>query len=80
MTKTIIRILIAFLAFINAVLMAKGMNPITIDPGVITETVSNLAAMGMILWTSWKNWNVTKEAKDAQKDIDAMKAANKEVK
>ena len=66
--KAIIRLLVTFVLVINAGLTAKGLNPIPFDESAVTDVLTQLFAAGSIVWSWWKNNNVTKKAR-AQKDI-----------
>mgnify|MGYP002520543213 CR=1 FL=1 len=66
--KAIIRLLVTFVLVLNAGLTAKGLNPIPFDESAVTDVLTQLFAAGSIVWSWWKNNNVTKKAR-AQKDI-----------
>lgn len=66
--KAIIRLLVTFVLVINAGLTAKGLNPIPFDESAVTDVLTQLFAAGSIVWSWWKNNNVTKKAR-AQKEI-----------
>lgn len=61
--KAIIRLLVTFVLVINAGLTAKGLNPIPFDESTVTEVLTQLFAAGSIVWSWWKNNNVTKGAR-----------------
>ena len=66
--KAIIRLLVTFVLVINAGLTAKGLNPIPFDESAVTDVLTQLFAAGSIVWSWWKNNNVTKKAR-AQEEI-----------
>ena len=66
--KAIIRLLVTFVLVINAGLTAKGLNPIPFDESAVTDVLTQLFAAGSIVWSWWKNNNITKKAR-AQKEI-----------
>lgn len=68
LSKAIIRLLVTFVLVLNAGLTAKGLNPIPFDESAVTDVLTQLFAAGSIVWSWWKNNNVTKKAR-AQKDI-----------
>lgn len=68
LSKAIIRLLVTFVLVLNAGLTAKGLNPIPFDESTVTDVLTQLFAAGSIVWSWWKNNNVTKTAR-AQKEI-----------
>ena len=68
LSKAIIRLLVTFVLVLNAGLTAKGLNPIPFDESAVTDVLTQLFAAGSIVWSWWKDNNVTKKAR-AQKDI-----------
>ena len=68
LSKAIIRLLVTFVLVLNAGLTAKGINPIPFDESAVTDVLTQLFAAGSIVWSWWKNNNVTKKAR-AQKEI-----------
>lgn len=68
LSKAIIRLLVTFVLVLNAGLTAKGLNPIPFDESAVTDILTQLFAAGSIVWSWWKNNNVTKKAR-AQKEI-----------
>lgn len=68
LSKAIIRLLVTFILVLNAGLTAKGLNPIPFDESAVTDVLTQLFAAGSIVWSWWKNNNVTKKAR-AQKEI-----------
>ena len=78
--KAFIRIVALFIAAINAVLTAKGINPIPFDENLVAEVACYLVTGAMALWVWWKNNNVTSEAAKAQKYLNELKRKKKEAK
>lgn len=77
----IVRMAILFITGINAVLTAKGINPVPLDESLIMEVASYVITGIAALWAWWKNNNVTRAAQIAQDTlvgIKAQKAALKE--
>lgn len=68
LSKSIIRLLVTFVLVLNAGLTAKGLNPIPFDESAVTDVLTQLFAAGSIVWSWWKDNNVTKKAR-AQKEI-----------
>lgn len=68
LSKAIIRLLVTFVLVLNAGLTAKGLNPIPFDESAVTDVLTQLFAAGSIVWSWWKNNNVTSKAR-AQKEI-----------
>ena len=66
--KAIIRLLVTFVLVLNAGVTAKGLNPIPFDESAVTDVLTQLFAAGSIVWSWWKNNNITKKAR-AQKEI-----------
>ena len=68
LSKAIIRLLVTFVLVLNAGLTAKGLNPIPFDESAVTDVLTQLFAAGSIVWSWWKDNNVTKKAR-AQKEL-----------
>lgn len=71
--KAIVRLLVTVILTINACLTAKGMNPIPFDESAFTEAVTYILSAVTIVWSWWKNNNVTKAACEAQGYLDQLK-------
>lgn len=74
-----IRFLVGTILLINAILIAKGMNPIPFDETIFTETMSYIItglAEAYLWW--WKNNNVTKKAIEAQEFLSSIKKGGAE--
>lgn len=72
LSKAIIRLLVTFVLVLNAGLTAKGLNPIPFDESAVTDVLTQLFAAGSIVWSWWKNNNVTKTAQYAQRYKKAL--------
>lgn len=73
-SKAFIRLAVVAILAINAVLTAKGMNPIPFDETAFTEWATYLVSGVLTLWCGWwKNNNVTKAAQKAQVQLQAIK-------
>jgi SPP1 family holin len=76
--ETIIRTVVLALALINQILTALGYSMIPIDDDLITELLSLAFTIGASVWAWWKNNSFTKNAIEADKVLDTLKAKNKE--
>lgn len=65
-SKAIIRLVVTAVLLVNADLTAKGMNPIPFDANTFTEIAAQIVAGLAVIWSWWKNNNVTKAAAYAQ--------------
>lgn len=75
-SKAIIRLLVTFILLLNAVLTAKGINPIPFDATTFTDVASQVVAALAVIWSWWKNNNVTKAAAYAQESLNELKKAH----
>ena len=73
MRNAIIRIIVLLVAVVNALLTAKGNNPIPLDENEITEILSYVFDIAMCVWAWWKNAPITRPAQKAQRDLEAYK-------
>ena len=62
----IVRIVALFVTAINALLTAKGINPIPFDENLVAETACYIVAGVTAVWAWWKNNNVTEKALKAK--------------
>lgn len=80
--KDLIKSGIGILAFavgaVNMYLSANGYPCIAFDSAAVTNAVSLFVTLGGAVWSTWKNFNVTKAAKDGQEFINAVKSGDKE--
>ena len=65
--QAITRIIVTGILFLNAMLTAAGKNPIPLDESLIGEIVSYVASVIMIVWSWWRNNNMTINALKLQK-------------
>ena len=73
MKKAIIRLAVTVLATVNAILTAKGSNPIPLDETLLTEWISYAFDFGMLVWAWWKDAPMTKAAQMAHEYMKALK-------
>ena len=74
MAMAITRIIVTAILFINAMLTMAGKNPIPLDESTVGVVVSGLLSAVTILWSWWKNNNITKNALKAQEAKELMDA------
>lgn len=75
-SKAVIRLVVTAFLLINALLTAKGVNPIPLDESQITDIASELAAVAACVWVWWKNNNVTNSARYAQQSLKELKESH----
>lgn len=68
------RLAVAIILMANAMLTAKGMNPLPFDESAFTEWLAYAASGLSAAWAWWKNNNVTKAAQQAQETLEVIKA------
>lgn len=78
MKEAITRLVIAVILLVNAVLTAKGYNPIPFNENAVTEAITQLFAAAGVVWVWWKNNNVTHEAREAQEYLNWLKSDDNE--
>lgn len=61
----------ALLAFAFMLLIAFG----AVDADALTEAVAAVLAAAGLVWSWWRNNNVTEEAQEAQRYLDDLKGA-----
>lgn len=71
--RAIVRIIALFIVAINALLTAKGINPIPFDENMVSEVVCYIIAGVMAVWSWWKNNNITSNAISAQQYLKTLK-------
>ena len=54
-SKAVIRLVVTAFLLINALLTAKGVNPIPLDESQVTDIASQVAAVAACVWVWWKN-------------------------
>lgn len=57
--KAVIRLIVVLVAALNAILTAKGINPIPFDEAAVTEWVSYAFDAAMVVWVWWKDAPIT---------------------
>lgn len=60
--KALFRAFVLIVGAINAILTAKGINPIPFDESTVAEVCSYLFAGAVALWSWWKDAPITDEA------------------
>lgn len=60
--QAITRLIVTTVLFVNAMLTMAGKNPIPLDESTVGEVVSLIASGVMVLWSWYKNNNLTKNA------------------
>lgn len=68
-TKAIVRLLAVVVTWLNAILTAKGINPIPFDEGMVAEIIGYILASASSVWAWWKHTNWTLGAQVAYPDI-----------
>ena len=71
--EAVTSVLILVIALINAILQMLGINTLPIENDEISAIVSGVFLVGMALWNTWKNRNVTTVAQEVQQIADAVK-------
>lgn len=77
-TNAIIRIITLFVLLVNQILIWLGYNPIPYSDEQIFEGISWVVMVVVVLWSTWKNNNVTDVALAGQSEIERIKGARKE--
>ena len=72
-SETITNVLILVVALINAILQMLDINTLPIENEELSAIVSGIFLVGMALWNTWKNRNVTTVAQEVQQIADAVK-------
>lgn len=75
---TIIRTICLVIAITNMVLEMRGHSIIPIDNELVTEAISVIFLIGSAVASWWKNNSFTKEAIEADKYLETLKANNSE--
>lgn len=74
---TLTRTILLVLALINQALTVLGYSPIPIEDDQITNLIAMSATVATSLLTWWKNQSFTKEAIEADKYMNDLKARDK---
>lgn len=72
-SEAITNVFILVVALINAILQMFGINTLPIENEEISAIVSGVFLVGMTLWNTWKNRNLTSASQEAQRITDAIK-------
>lgn len=72
--EAITNVCMLLVALINAILQMCGINALPIEDKEISIIVSGAFLVGMALWNTWKNRNVSKASQIAQNITDAIKS------
>ena len=72
-SEAITNVLILVVALINAILQMLGINTLPIENEELPAIVSGVFLVGMALWNTWKNRNVTTVSQEVQQIADAVK-------
>lgn len=72
-SKALIRLLVMAVLTVNAGLTLAGKNPIPFDETTFTEIATQIAAGLSVVWSWWKNNNVTDAACETQGLLDIEK-------
>lgn len=72
-SEAITNVFILVVALINAILQMLGINTLPIENEEISAIVSSVFLVGMALWNTWKNRNVTTVSQEVQQVADAVK-------
>lgn len=75
--KAIIRLIVAIIAAVNAVLTANGINPVPFDETLVTEWLTYAFDAAMLIWVWWKDAPMTQEAAEAHMGMVSEKILNK---
>lgn len=76
--KAFVTIVATAVAFLNAILAAKGINPIPFSEESFYSVTSEIVSGVLILWAWWKNQNITANAISAQQYLETLRWADKE--
>lgn len=72
-SEAITNVFILVVALVNAVLQMFGINTLPIENEEISAIISGVFLVGMALWNTWKNRNITPASQIAQQVTDAIK-------
>lgn len=72
-SEAITNVLILVVALINAILQMLGINTLPIENEELSAIVSGVFLVGMALWNTWKNRNITTVSQEVQQIADAVK-------
>ena len=72
-SEAITNVFILMVALVNAILQMFGINTLPIESEEISIIISGVFLVGMALWNTWKNRNITTVAQEVQQIADAVK-------
>lgn len=72
-SEAITNVFILLVALVNAVLQMFGVNTLPIENEEISAIVSGVFLVGMALWNTWKNRNITTASQIAQQVTNMIK-------
>lgn len=72
-SEAITNVFILVIALINAILQMLGINTLPIENEELSAIVSGVFLVGMALWNTWKNRNITTVSQEVQQIADALK-------
>jgi len=75
--KTAIRITVLIIALVNQTLVVFGISPIPFTSAEIEAGVATVFSVISTLWATWKNNDITPEARRGSKHMRNLKAKNK---
>lgn len=78
-TKAIVRLLAVVVTWLNAILTAKGINPIPFDEGMAAEIIGYILAAASSVWAWWKHTNWTLGAQVVYPDIKTINKTETEM-
>lgn len=79
MKQALIRLAVLAILFVNQALVMFGWSPIPFSEEEVFAGVSAVATALASIWVWYKNNNLTKEAEEAQRILDAKKAKKKRI-
>ena len=71
--EAVTNVCMLIVSLINAVLQMCGVNVLPIENKEISVIVSGVFLIGMALWNTWKNRNISKASQIAQNITDMIK-------
>lgn len=72
-SEAITNVVILVVALVNAILQMLGVNTLPIENEEISAIVSGTFLVGMALWNTWKNRNISQASQTAQQVTDMIK-------
>jgi SPP1 family holin len=72
-SEAVTNVLILVVALVNAILQMFGINTLPIESEEISAIISGVFLVGMALWNTWKNRNITSASQTAQQVTDMIK-------